>query len=597
MQDDSVHKPELPGVRTLEKDSGEEGADYRFGGIELTMPNTKNTPTDDTATHKGGTISGGKPVFDVERAFSEEGIQEGTIVTDRKRKHTSAATMLKSAWGEWWGNTRYSVEKKVGQMDFLKPKEVPKVETVEKRASIIQEAAQYAKQAPRDDHSIIVEKVRTYAHDAETATGKPFTIKEPAKNIGAHWSKPKEEEQKPEPEKPVPAPLVETVPVPDEVKRTSAPLGTYAPKITAPIKTVPSPTVVQTEKPSIASLRTPEKMHAKKPASQAHSGWSFFKDEQVKPVDLREKITARKDVVVPRVETPSTPIAPRVREAIPERVVKEEIPQPPIEPIVPERIEVEERVPTPNPVIAPEALPVSVPQVEPATQIGILDILSRIPRSLIILTIVVVGGGLGILTALIVLRSADTPTEISTTPVTLATYIKTDTNIPVPLGSARTVLYEVIDREMQIEHGSFVQYYPTITEGEVTTPAPADAIMRTLAYEIPGSFVRALSPHMMIGAIRKERYEPFIILQSSNFDVAFAGMLSWETKMATDLSPLFGTAPQNTLFTDALAQNRSIRILRDENGKEHIVYAFFNKNLIIITTSTESLGALIERIP
>jgi hypothetical protein len=149
---------------------------------------------------------------------------------------------------------------------------------------------------------------------------------------------------------------------------------------------------------------------------------------------------------------------------------------------------------------------------------------------------------------------------------------------------------------MRIDHGNIAQYYPTVTETAVTVPATTDAIMRTLVWGTDGSFVRVLAPHMMFGSIRGETNQPFIILQSTNFDVAFAGLLAWETSMSGDLAPLFGEPVVGGRFTDALASNRSIRILRDTDGVERLVYAFVNKDLIVITTTSEALAGIIERV-
>lgn len=606
MNDDSVHKPELPGVRTLEKDAPEEKSGFSFGGIKLTVPEKSTGANDDITAHKGGSLSGGKEVFDVERAFNDENVQEGTIVTDRKRKHMSAGAMLKSAWTEWWGNTKHSVETNVDKMEFLKPKEQPKIEVVEKRANIIQEAAQYAKQVPRDDHTIVVEKVRTYAHDAETITGKPFTIKEPAVKVGAHWAKPKEDAE-------VPAAAVETKPLPtldlrssvvaNEVAHASTPLTQYVPKA-EPQKPMPTPKVVVTEKPAIASLRTPEKMPGKKSAVEKRPGvWTFFKDEKKAPVDLRNKVTVSPlGMSVPRVESPTVPSTPRVREAIPKRT--ESVSRPTAETPVsvpPQEIPKEQQAivqakSLPEPI--PTYVPRSTPEAPRATMLDhILGFITQVPRAFIITTIIIVGGGLGVLTALFVLSNADVEesTELAA-PVVVPSFFDTDTEVPLPLGSTREVFYQSLINEMRVDHGTIVQYYPTITEGERTTPVTTDVIMRTLGVGAPGAFVRALSSDMMFGGVRTTAYAPFIVLRSTNFDVAFSGMLSWETHMASDLTPLFGTPPTEARFTDALESNRSIRILKDADGKEHIVYAFVTRDLIVITTNTVALSQIIERL-
>jgi hypothetical protein len=597
MEEDSVHKPELPGVRTLQKDAPDEKPSFSFGGIKLTTPERSDTATDEVAVHSGGRLSGGKETFDVERAFNDESIQEGTIVTDRKRKHIGAGAMLKSAWSEWWGNTKNSVETTVDKMEFLKPKERPTVEVAEKRANVLQEAAQYARQVPRDDHAIVVEKVRTYAHDAATATGKPFTIKEPAVKIGAHWSQPREEEKKSEPDKVEPLPTLDlrATTVAHDVQHASTPLTAYVPHATTN-KKIETPTPVVTEKPLVASMRTPEKMRAGK-AEEKRSGWMFFKDERTS-TDVRKAVAMPRPEVtaIPRVDVRQSPSTPRVREAIP---VTRPLPPPPavttVAPIP--------RTVTTTPVVrepmGEREEKLSEPRIESRPIIpersGFLASILKVPRVLIISSIVVVGGGLGVLAALFILNTKEDLPVAPTITANVPSFIRTDDDIPLPLSSTRTVLYQALENEMRADHGTVVQYYPTITESATTRPASTDAIMRTLSWGVPGSFVRVLDSSMMFGSVRGGSNEPFIILSSTNFDVAFAGLLSWEATMSADLAPFFGE-PVNGRFTDAITSNRSIRVLRDEAGKERLIYAFVNKNLIVITTTTDTLGAIIGRV-
>jgi hypothetical protein len=109
----------------------------------------------------------------------------------------------------------------------------------------------------------------------------------------------------------------------------------------------------------------------------------------------------------------------------------------------------------------------------------------------------------------------------------------------------------------------------------------------------------------MVGSVTTQKNEPFLIVKADTFDSGFAGMLAWEPYLSEDLAPLFGTpvtasrtpgTPESTppRFSDVLKDNRSIRILYGEEGEERLIYAFLNRTLIVITTSTEALSALIS---
>jgi hypothetical protein len=135
-------------------------------------------------------------------------------------------------------------------------------------------------------------------------------------------------------------------------------------------------------------------------------------------------------------------------------------------------------------------------------------------------------------------------------------------------------------------------------------PAGAELILQVLEPRTLGSFTRSIKEITFGGT---QNSQPFIILKSTSFDVAFAGMLDWEQTISADLSPLFGTPVTETFdssartdsqvrsayFKDTITGNKSVRLLLDENGKDRIVYTFINQNTILITTNRESLETLI----
>jgi hypothetical protein len=149
------------------------------------------------------------------------------------------------------------------------------------------------------------------------------------------------------------------------------------------------------------------------------------------------------------------------------------------------------------------------------------------------------------------------------------------------------------------------QMYPTVSEGEnAQKPAPAEAIVAVFAPRAPGSFTRSIK-EITFGS--SQNAEPFIIMKATSFDVAFAGMLTWEIMMSADLAPLFGptvletfdpqartaSGARDAFFKDVIASNKSARVLLDENGDDRIVYTFTDQNTILITTNRETLAELI----
>ena len=378
------------------------------------------------------------------------------------------------------------------------------------------------------------------------------------------------------------------------MKHGSTPLAAYAPKITPLVPKVGAPTPVQVATPKILPLRTPEKKQGSVPFKpHKEEGWTHFAKTENASVDLREKVAtiARPSIPTPRIETPRV-----------SRPIHIETPPLPDIPKVPERPPVaispvafeHERTAMPTS-YAPitESRPLSTIVHKRSESPSFFAVFTHIPRSLIVTTIIVVGGGLGVLTAvLVVQKTKNAPPEVSEAPIVAPSFLTVDEQIAFPLETDRAKFYTTLI-ELGAKNPTLVsQFYPTVSESGRTIPAESVRIMEALSWNAPGSFVRGLGTHTMFGSVG----EPFIILQSTNFDVAFAGMLSWERTMSTDLAPLFGEPLVTMAFTDALTSNRSIRILKDASGKEHIVYGFVNKNLIVVTTSTEALSKVISRI-
>jgi hypothetical protein len=126
-----------------------------------------------------------------------------------------------------------------------------------------------------------------------------------------------------------------------------------------------------------------------------------------------------------------------------------------------------------------------------------------------------------------------------------------------------------------------------------------------LVSSAPGSLVRAFDPLFMLGTLGDSR---FIIFKLSSFENAFAGMLSWEEKMAEDLGPIFKTGPlvKNIIppyvFKDIVSKNKDARVLFAPLSPESttttpvLLYSFFDNKMLIITDSLNTLETLIERL-
>lgn len=131
----------------------------------------------------------------------------------------------------------------------------------------------------------------------------------------------------------------------------------------------------------------------------------------------------------------------------------------------------------------------------------------------------------------------------------------------------------------------------------------------------PDVLIRSLTSAWMIGSFEGGVHEPFIIATTDFYQNAYSGMIKWESSIADDFSQFFtypnptpsteqgdGTAPPVTYFNiqgsfeDAIVKNKDVRIFKNESNDILLMYAFLNKNTLMITQSEEALRDAIVRL-
>ena len=190
------------------------------------------------------------------------------------------------------------------------------------------------------------------------------------------------------------------------------------------------------------------------------------------------------------------------------------------------------------------------------------------------------------------------------TAIQIPSLINSNLQTAVPLLPDKEAVFSKI-LDASINSGDIVQIYPTVTDTNGTSiPAGAQTILSVLNLRMPGSFTRSIRD-ITFGSANGS--EVFIIMRTTDFDTAFAGMLQWEAVMSADLSPLFGLPVSQSydpyartsaqirpaFFRDEIIANKSARVLVDENNEERIVYAFVQPTILVITTNTDTLNTLI----
>ena len=131
-----------------------------------------------------------------------------------------------------------------------------------------------------------------------------------------------------------------------------------------------------------------------------------------------------------------------------------------------------------------------------------------------------------------------------------------------------------------------------------------------MGFKMPDIVKRTLLPDFMVGTFSFGRNLPFIILKSSYFENAYAGMLAWEKDLEKDMQILFRlpgydnnggilsdlTPTTSKNFVDGVIINKDVRLLRGDDGEIMLLYGIIDKETIIITVSDVAFKELINRL-
>lgn len=132
-----------------------------------------------------------------------------------------------------------------------------------------------------------------------------------------------------------------------------------------------------------------------------------------------------------------------------------------------------------------------------------------------------------------------------------------------------------------------------------TSPASAEAVLTALG--APNELARN-STGILIGLHEFDRAQPFIIVSVSAYDRAFEAMLTWEDTIGDDLGAFFAPAnpaggaagrPPILTFVDHVSNNLDVR---ESQGAWPILYTFPRQNLLVITTSADTLREVLTRL-
>lgn len=597
-------------------------------GIVFDTPHV-NEKVGSHSSEKESHLTNHGDVFDVTKVFTSEHGEAGTIISDRKRTHASISSSLGSAFREWWGSASGSMKKGAATLPTLiKKDEGPTIAKAETRADIIQEAAKHSTIAPKDDHHVVLEQFHTFKNDVARITGTPsIVLKQPAKkSIMGRWSS---EESKtadtstaPTPQKYEPIDLRGSMIAPEVNKKMRSEMPAPIPKPIAPQAPI-TPVehfVEKTEPIKIASMAIPNvvpKNPVVVPHDITHHAKPLFSRESTPAVEkkeippLPEVARVAEKTVPPVADEAHTWLSARETETetpVPEVVVAhapipkpvEQPPEAPKPSVTTQRSTISPIQLSTDPHTFPDAEIQGANAKRSAAQTQKVGSVSRTaPRTAVTLTTWLILGGivaLGVTLALALSIYMNVFKGEPTLTYAVPSFFTTSAVVGIPLTGDRAAFATAFTPHTQGVVGEGTQVYPTLQEGEVLRPATSKEFFATLKMGLSRAFINSLDDAFMMGVVTAKKPEPFLIIRSYNFDELFAGLLAWEGTMQKDLAPIFG-APRGeaATFTDAVASNKSTRILKDGAGNEILVYSFINQNTVIITTNGEALATLVSK--
>lgn len=478
-------------------------------------------------------------------SFEQDSLEAGTIVSDRRNVRASLSENLRAAFTEWWTGTKKSLERGFDSALELTSSDTPAetvIPTAVTRADTIKEAAVYTTQAPKDDHSHIREHISNELKTVLPHKNEPVHIKEaplqPQESVWTHTVL----EQK-----------INT-PVPHE---TPTPTTKEIPETNIVVSQIVSKTPLKAD---VVSQKRPPLPPSPHPAPQ--DGTMPVKPTFTVPKNLNTAVST----------------AP-----IPERVSSKTSTFPGM--TVP--------LPTKQNFDSVQNLP---PLTLPQTSVSQNNTLRRILKWTILCLIVLCSAGLAFFASTrfnIFNEPALAP--VKETFVIIPKIFETDTQTALTLPLDKASFLAELTAKTQGAPQGISQFYPVVNLSNERRAATTGEIFALLDTHVPNTTVRSLNDVMVVGSVFTSKNEPFMMFQSSRFDVLFSGFLSWENYLQSDLRPLFGEIISSENFTDATIANKSVRILKDVQGNVVLLYAFVDQSTAVITTSREALLKILER--
>ncbi len=237
---------------------------------------------------------------------------------------------------------------------------------------------------------------------------------------------------------------------------------------------------------------------------------------------------------------------------------------------------------------------------------------SKLNKIILIVSLVLVFGGLLIFfipQLLIQLKYGEkaAPVETVSSEPIITVDLQDKINLKdINLNRISTTLKDRVD-ESATKLGQIKNIYLTEGEGVNEKLITASKFLQLIGASVPASIQRTLKAPYMFGLYNYNGNQRFVVLKVGSYDTTFSGMFTWETTLWQDFKELFGLQTDNSSsgntfsieikkFQDATFNNKDCRVVKDQSGNIIFLYSIIDQNTIVITTSTDTLREIMNRI-
>lgn len=148
--------------------------------------------------------------------------------------------------------------------------------------------------------------------------------------------------------------------------------------------------------------------------------------------------------------------------------------------------------------------------------------------------------------------------------------------------------------------------------GKSSSVIKASDFFRLNSITLPDDLSRDILNSFTFGIYNKDGNQPFLIFKTNTMQTSYPGMWSWQKgTLVQDIKNVFplntgklralasGTPQQisyRPFFADTIINNTDSFILRDVYNRPFLVYTIFDKTTIIVSTTPETISAILTRL-